>query len=104
HNILKTNYFLVSKGALTFRVDPRVLNKTFYPETPYGIFFMIGRNFRAFQVRYRDIARGGVRVVMPRTQADFDNALAGLFDEVNGLAYAQQLKNKDIPEGGSKCV
>lgn len=103
-NILKTNYFMVSKGALSFRVDPRVLNKTFYPETPYGIFFMIGRNFRAFQVRYRDIARGGVRVVMPRTQADYDNALAGIFDEVNGLAYAQQLKNKDIPEGGSKCV
>ena len=103
-SILKTNYFLVSKGALSFRVDPRSLNKTHYPETPYGIFYMIGRDFRAFQVRYRDIARGGVRVVMPRSSADYDNALAGLFDEVNGLASAQQLKNKDIPEGGSKCV
>lgn len=103
-NILKTNYFLVSKGALSFRVDPKVLNKAHYPETPYGIFYMFGRDFRAFQVRYRDIARGGVRVVMPRTSADYDNALAGLFDEVNGLASAQQLKNKDIPEGGSKAV
>ena len=26
------------------------------------------------------------------------------FDEVFGLAWAQQLKNKDIPEGGSKAV
>ena len=26
------------------------------------------------------------------------------FDEAYGLAYAQQLKNKDIPEGGSKAV
>ena len=26
------------------------------------------------------------------------------FDECYGLAYAQQLKNKDIPEGGSKAV
>lgn len=26
------------------------------------------------------------------------------FDECYGLAFAQQLKNKDIPEGGSKAV
>lgn len=103
-NILKTNYFLVSKGGLSFRVDPKCLNKEFYPDSPYGIFYMIGRDFRGFQVRYRDIARGGVRVVMPRTAADYDNALAGVFDEVNGLASAQQMKNKDIPEGGSKAV
>jgi glutamate dehydrogenase len=103
-NILKTNYFVVSKGALSFRMDPAVLNRNHYPDLPYGIFFMIGRDFRGFQVRYRDIARGGVRVVMPRTSADYDNALAGIFDEVSGLASAQQLKNKDIPEGGSKAV
>lgn len=103
-HILKTNYFLVSKGGLSFRVDPQCLNKEFYADSPYGIFYMIGRDFRGFQVRYRDIARGGVRVVMPRTPADYDNALAGVFDEVNGLASAQQMKNKDIPEGGSKAV
>lgn len=103
-HILKTNYFLVSKGGLSFRVDPKCLNKEFYPDSPYGIFYMIGRDFRGFQVRYRDIARGGVRVVMPRSAADYDNALAGVFDEVNGLASAQQMKNKDIPEGGSKAV
>jgi glutamate dehydrogenase len=103
-HVQKTNYFLVSKAALSFRIDPSVLNPNHYSETPFGIFYMIGRGMRGFQVRYRDIARGGVRVVMPRTAADFDSALAGLFDEVNGLAYAQQLKNKDIPEGGSKAV
>lgn len=103
-HILKTNYFLVSKGGLTFRMDPKVLHKSDYPDTPYGIFYMIGRNFRAFQVRYRDISRGGMRVVLPRSSGDHESALAGLFDEVNGLAFAQQLKNKDIPEGGSKCV
>ncbi|APJ02922.1 NAD-glutamate dehydrogenase domain-containing protein [Silvanigrella aquatica] len=103
-HILKTNYFLISKGGLTFRIDPSVLDKQYYPETPFGIFYMIGRNFRAFQVRYRDISRGGMRVVLPRNSGDYENALAGVFDEVNGLASAQQLKNKDIPEGGSKCV
>ena len=55
---------------------------------------MIGRNFRAFQVRYRDISRGGMRVVLPRNSGDYENALAGIFDEVNGLASAQQLKIK----------
>jgi len=45
-----------------------------------------------------------MRVVMPKNSGDYENALAGIFDEVNGLASAQQLKNKDIPEGGSKCV
>ena len=102
--ILKTNYFLVSRTSLSFRIDPAILDKQFYKEIPYGIFFVIGRNFRSFQVRYRDVARGGVRVVLPKTSAEYDSALAGIFDEVNGLAYAQQLKNKDIPEGGSKCV
>ncbi len=30
--------------------------------------------------------------------------MLGLFDEVYGLSLAQQLKNKDIPEGGAKAV
>lgn len=37
-NILKTNSFLISKGGLTFRMNPEVLNKEFYPETPFGFF------------------------------------------------------------------
>jgi glutamate dehydrogenase len=71
---------------------------------PYGIFFIVGKDYRFFQMRWKDISRGGLRVVMPRNAADFDYALAGLFDEVYGLSHAQQLKNKDIPEGGSKAV
>lgn len=103
-NVLKTNYFILSKSGLTFRVDPAVLNREVYSEIPYGIFYMIGRNYRCFQVRYRDISRGGMRLVMPKTEGDYEGALANIFDEVNGLAYSQQMKNKDIPEGGSKCV
>jgi glutamate dehydrogenase len=103
-HVLKTNYFVVNKSALTFRIDPDALDRQYYPETPFGIFFMIGKDFRCFQVRYRDIARGGMRVVLPKAMAEYESALAGLFDEVKGLSYAQQLKNKDIPEGGSKCV
>ncbi len=100
----KTNYFLSTKTGLAFRISPDVLDKKYYPNSPFAIFYVIGKDFRFFQVRWKDISRGGVRVVMPRTDADYDMALAGLFDEVYGLSNAQQLKNKDIPEGGSKAV
>jgi glutamate dehydrogenase len=101
---LKTNYFISSKTGLAFRLAPEILNQEFYPNKPFGIFYIIGRGFRCFQVRWKDIARGGLRVVMPRNQGDYNYALLGLFDEVYGLSHAQQLKNKDIPEGGSKAV
>lgn len=101
---VKTNYFLPTKTGLAFRLDSEVLDTRHYKDAPYGIFFILGKDFRFFQVRWRDVARGGMRVVMPRSAADYDMALAGLFDEVYGLSHAQQLKNKDIPEGGSKAV
>ncbi len=100
----KTNYFLSTKTGLAFRINPEVLDKKYYDSMPFSIFYAIGKEFRFFQVRWKDIARGGIRVVMPRSGADYDMALAGLFDEVYGLSNAQQLKNKDIPEGGSKAV
>jgi glutamate dehydrogenase len=101
---LRTNYFISSKTGLAFRLSPDVLNAEFYPNKPFGIFYVIGRGFRTFQVRWKDIARGGLRVVISRNQGDYNYKLLGLFDEVYGLSYAQQLKNKDIPEGGSKAV
>ncbi len=101
---LKTNYFLPTKTGLAFRISPEALNPKYYPMKPFGIFFIVGKDYRFFQMRWKDISRGGLRVVMPRNASDFDYALAGLFDEVYGLSHAQQLKNKDIPEGGSKAV
>ncbi|MBP9707504.1 MAG: NAD-glutamate dehydrogenase [Oligoflexales bacterium] len=103
-NILKTNYYSTTKTGLAFRLDPQILDETYYPQKPFGIFFIVGRNYRFFHVRWKDIARGGLRAVIPRSQSDHQYALAGIFDEVYGLSHAQQLKNKDIPEGGSKGV
>jgi len=103
-NILKTNYFYPAKTGLSFRMDPMVLNKEHYPNRPFGFFYLIGRGYKGFHVRYRDTARGGVRIVMPNDPSQYEVAFAGLFDEVAGLSYAQQMKNKDIPEGGAKAV
>ncbi|MBP6217198.1 MAG: NAD-glutamate dehydrogenase [Oligoflexales bacterium] len=103
-HILRTNYFFPTKTGLAFKLSPDVLDPTYYPQKPFGIFYVVGRDFRFFQVRWREIARGGLRVVIPKNKSDYSYALAGLFDEVYGLSLAQQLKNKDIPEGGSKAV
>ena len=103
-HVFKTNYFYPRKTGLAFRMDPECLNTKHYPNLPFGFFFMVGRGYRGFQVRYRDTARGGMRIVMPKDASQYEAAFAGLFDEVVGLSYAQQLKNKDIPEGGAKAV
>lgn len=103
-HVLKTNYFLPTKTGQAFRLSPDILDPKYYPQKPYGIFYITGKDYRFFQVRWKDVARGGLRVVMPKTSIDHGYAISGLFDEVYGLSLGQQLKNKDIPEGGSKAV
>lgn len=102
--ILKTNFYISTKVALSFRLDPSFLPKTEYPETPFGMFFVVGSEFRGFHIRFRDIARGGIRVVRSRSVDAYNVNVRNLFDENYNLASTQQKKNKDIPEGGSKGV
>jgi glutamate dehydrogenase len=73
-------------------------------DVPFGVIFAHGRRFDGYHVRFRDIARGGLRLVTPASPEQYALESAHQFDECYGLAYAQQLKNKDIPEGGSKAV
>ncbi len=101
---LRTNYWLPMRFGLSMRLDPRLLTTLRRPEQPYGVFFVHGRGFNGFHVRFKEIARGGLRVIRPRTAAEHARESGRLYDEVFGLAQAQQMKNKDIPEGGSKCA
>lgn len=107
---LKTNFYNDDRYALSLRVDPRVMllpadlegpNKK---EIPFGVFFSHGRYFNGFHCRFRDIARGGLRIVTPPNSDTKSFESSRHFDEVFGLSYGQQLKNKDIPEGGAKAV
>lgn len=66
------------------------------------MFLIIGSEFRGFHLRFRDIARGGIRVIQSRNTEAYSINLRSLFDENYSLANTQQRKNKDIPEGGSK--
>lgn len=100
---LKTNIYLPNRYALGMRLDPRIMGDS-YKELPYGILFAHGRRFNGYHVRFRDISRGGMRLVTPATVEQYALESARHYDECYGLAFAQQLKNKDIPEGGSKAV
>lgn len=102
--ILKTNYFTPTKVALSFRLDPSFLPEAEYPRPLYGMFLVIGAESRGFHLRFRDIARGGIRIVKSRSKEAYGINARNLFDENYGLANTQQRKNKDIPEGGSKGV
>ena len=102
--VLKTNFFRRDKICAVYRLDPSFLNLTDYPERPFGIFFCVGRAFVGFHVRFRDIARGGIRIVKSRSFSEYRQNLDTAFMENYNLALTQQKKNKDIPEGGSKGI
>lgn len=98
---LRTNIYNPERYALSFRIHPSVMVNVNNPNTtamPFGVFFSHGRNFNGFHCRFRDIARGGLRIVTPNTADQFVLEGSRQFDEAYGLSFAQQLKNKDIPE------
>lgn len=101
-HVLKTNFYQPTKVALSFRLNPGFLPEEEYPIKPFGMFMVLGNAFRGFHIRFRDIARGGIRIIKSRNREAYSINLRTLFDENYALALTQQKKNKDIPEGGSK--
>jgi glutamate dehydrogenase len=106
---LKTNFYRDNRSALSFRIDPQILHyspydrKQKFPELPFGIFYFSNRNFIGFQIRFKDLSRGGLRTVaLGKEQTSWE--INNVFFECYNLAFTQQKKNKDIPEGGSKAI
>jgi glutamate dehydrogenase len=65
---LRTNLFLDDRYSLGLRLDPKLMHseESDAPrELPYGVVFCHGRRFNGYHVRFRDIARGGMRLVTP---------------------------------------
>lgn len=110
HYTLKTNFYRPSYTALSFRVDPKYLEEIpfdltkKFPEIPYAIFFIKGMHFFGFHIRFRDLARGGLRTVFPEHIERMLVERNNVFTECYNLAYTQHMKNKDIPEAGSKAI
>jgi glutamate dehydrogenase len=95
----------IPPAAMAYRLDGSFLdtaNKNMYPEAPYAIYMIVGRGFYGFHSRFRDVARGGIRVIRSRNEQVYKVNAARLYEEAYNLAFTQQKKNKDIPEGGSK--
>lgn len=102
----KTNIYMKDRYALSMRLDPSIMGVGSKDDStlPFGVLFIHGRRFNAYHTRFRDISRGGLRLVAPASPEQLALESARQYDECYGLAFAQQLKNKDIPEGGSKAV
>ncbi|KAI9701823.1 MAG: NAD-dependent glutamate dehydrogenase [Candelina mexicana] len=103
-SVLKTNFYTPTKVALSFRLNGNFLPEVEYPQPLFGMFLVISSEFRGFHLRFRDIARGGIRIVKSRNREAYSINARSMFDEAYNLANTQQRKNKDIPEGGSKGV
>ncbi|MGE3548441.1 MAG: NAD-glutamate dehydrogenase domain-containing protein [Geobacter sp.] len=108
---LKTNFFVVEKQALAFRLDPAYLQElgsatiADLPDTPpFRVTFFFSRYGHGYHIGFSDIARGGWRTIIARNQDDMITAASTLLREVYVLAHTQHLKNKDIYEGGSKLA
>jgi len=102
----KTNIYMKNRYALSMRLDPSIMGVGSNEDStlPFGVLFIHGRRFNGYHTRFRDISRGGLRLVAPASSEELALESARQYDECYGLAFAQQLKNKDIPEGGSKAV
>ena len=102
--IERTNLFLRGRRTIAFRFAGTVFENAERGETPHAIFYVYGQGFDGFHVRFRDVARGGMRLVPTRNHEHYVFESTRAFDEVYRLSSAQQLKNKDIAEGGAKAV
>lgn len=107
---LKTNFYCMNITSLSFRLDPQYLNhipferSKKFPELPYAIFFIKGMHFFGFHIRFKDLARGGLRTVFLEQSEHIEHERNAIFTECYNLALTQHMKNKDIPEGGSKGI
>lgn len=110
HHTLKTNFYRPNYTALSFRLDPKYLDyipfdrTKKFPEQPYAIIFIKGMHFFGFHIRFKDLARGGLRTVIPEQYERMILERNNVFTECYNLAWTQHLKNKDIPEGGAKGI
>lgn len=100
-HLLKTNFYKKDKSALSFRFDPSFLANNDIPEVPFAVFLVLGREFRGFHLRFRDIARGGIRytfsgkykfilairIIRSANQQVHNRNKEFVFDENYGLAF-----------------
>ncbi len=107
---LKTNFFASQKGAISYRLEASIFESTSsflkekFPQLPFAIFYIYQKDFFGFHIRFQDLARGGLRTVVPPSQERQQQEQPFILHECYQLARTQHMKNKDIPEGGAKGI
>nr|AGT02762.1 glutamate dehydrogenase [Angomonas desouzai] len=99
--VLKHNFYKTDKAALCYRMSPEFMRESDFSVIPYAVFLFVGSQWRGFHIRFTDISRGGVRMIISKPNTYAKNKRS-VFQENYNLAFTQNLKNKDIPEGGAK--
>ena len=99
-----TNLHLSQRASLAISLEPEIFINNELTEIAHKIFYVIGRGFDGFHVRFSEVARGGLRIIPAQSTEHYTHEHERHFEEAYNLAKAQHLKNKDIPEGGSKAV
>ena len=102
--IERSNLSALRRRGLAFRIPGTLFHNPQRGDAPFAVFYVYGCGFDGFHVRFRDVARGGMRLVPTHNHEHYLFESARVFDEAWRLAAAQQLKNKDIAEGGSKAA
>ena len=102
--VQRANVNTARRRCTSLRLSGDVFENLKHGDTPFAIFYVYGQGFDGFHVRFRNVSRGGMRLVPTRNTEHYLFEGARVFDEAWRLATAQQLKNKDIAEGGSKAV
>lgn len=105
-SMLKTNFFVTKKGAVCYRLECSFIQtlSDIFPHKPFAIFYLYSRDFFGFHIRFQDLARGGMRTIAMKTKVAASEEAFLTFVECYQLAWTQDKKNKDIPEGGAKAV
>ncbi|MFQ3620996.1 MAG: NAD-glutamate dehydrogenase domain-containing protein [Spirochaetales bacterium] len=101
-SIERTNFYIAEKSCMAYKLSPSIIDPVDFPEPVFGLFFLVGHDFIGFHIRFREIARGGIRIVRSRSIDIYAHNIDTIFTENYNLAWTQQRKNKDIPEGGAK--
>ena len=102
--VQRANINTPRRRCTALRLSGKIFENLHHGDTPFAIFYVYGQGFDGFHVRFRNVSRGGMRLVPTRNREHYLFEGARVFEEAWRLATAQQLKNKDIAEGGSKAV
>lgn len=104
NSVIDSNLYISERPSLSLCLKPEIFKNEELTESAYRVIYVSGLGFDGFHVRFSKVARGGLRIIPAQSLEHYTHEHERHYEEAYNLARAQNLKNKDIPEGGSKAV